>query len=358
MLGQVHKRRLESSGCRPGGPRAAVLAISAGLLVACGGTTEGGGPVDDPWDRCPSPGPGVTIGGNPGSGDQGPAPQRRVVLMGGGSEDDDAATLFVEAASGGDIVILRASGSLTSYPDYFASGLSASPPPSSAVTVLTGNPGAGGDPAALCWLGNAEAVWLAGGSQWDYLGGWPTALHSGLAEANMRGVAIGGTSAGAVSLGEAAFDARFGTVTSAEALADPLHQDVSLSYPAFSAPELGGVFVDSHFFDRDREGRLLVFLARFLSEKDRSEVVGLGLDERAAIVIQGGTFRVYSIPGQYAWLYRVRGPTELGVGQPLELSGITRFRLAPGDDGPWPPDFSSLQGTELQVRGGVVGVPQ
>ena len=93
--------------------------------------------------------------------------------MGGGSESDEAATLFVEGAAGGDIVILRASGSLTSYPNYFMTSLSPAVPPASAVTVLTGNPGAGGDPAALCWLEGAEAVWLAGGSQWDYLGGWP-----------------------------------------------------------------------------------------------------------------------------------------------------------------------------------------
>ncbi|MBT8397576.1 MAG: hypothetical protein HKO65_07045 [Gemmatimonadetes bacterium] len=147
-------------------------------------------------------------------------------------------------------------------------------------------------------------------------------------------------------------------MTSAEALANPLHQDVSLSYPSFSAPELEGVHVDSHFSDRNREGRLLAFLARFLSEKDRSEVVGLGLDERAAIVIQDGTFRVFSTAGQWVWLYRVTGPAHLAGGQPLDLSGITRVRLASGAEWSWPPDFASLQGIELRVQGGVVGVVQ
>ena len=83
-------------------------------------------------------------------------------------------------------------------------------------------------------------------------------LDQALVAATGRGVAIGGTSAGAVSLGEAAFDALEGSVTSEEALADPLRSEVSPSYPIWSQPELARSYVDSHFMDRGREGRLLV----------------------------------------------------------------------------------------------------
>jgi hypothetical protein len=276
--------------------------------------------------------------------------------MGGGGEHDAASTQFVEGAAGGDIVILRASGSLTSYPDYFLFVLTPSVSPSSAVTVLTTVPSAGDDPAVLCWLGAAEAVWLAGGDQWNYLDGWPETLHSALSVAQARGVSVGGTSAGAASLGEAAFDAEFGTVTSAEALVNPFHQKVSLSYPIFAAPELSGVLVDSHFSDRDREGRLLTFLARFLEERQRTEVVGIGLDEGVAVMIQGGVFTVFAPQGQAAWLYRVRGPFQLEAGSPLELSGISRARLDHGATGPWPADLDSLGPVELVVIGGVVEV--
>jgi cyanophycinase-like exopeptidase len=160
-------------------------------------------------------------------------------------------------------VILRASGSLTSYPDSFTLALSPSVAPSSAVTVLTSVPASADDPSVLCWVGGAEAVWLAGGNQWDCLGRWPPELHT--------------------SLGEATFDARFGTETSAEALADALRPEASLSYPSFAAPELHGVLVDSHFSDRDHEGRLLELLARLLEEKERSQVMGIGLDEGVAV---------------------------------------------------------------------------
>ncbi len=208
--------------------------------------------------------------------------------------------------------------SLTSYPDYFLTSLSPSPRPASAVTLLTSVPGAGHDPAVLCWVSGAEAIWLAGGDQWDYLGLWPPRLHQALGQLNARGGAIGGTSAGAAS-------------------------------------ELHGALVDSHFSDRGREGRLLGFLARFLSEKNRTEVLGIGLDEGVALVIEGGGYRVYAPAGQFAWFYRVTGPSRLENGVPLDLSGIQRVRSDAGTEGPWPPDFGTLQTSQLQVRGGVVG---
>jgi hypothetical protein len=165
---------------------------------------------------------------------------------------------------------------------------------------------------------------------------------------------VGGTSAGAVSLGEAAFDAQFGTVTSAEALADPLRPEVSVSYPSIAQPELMGVLVDSHFQDRGREGRLLAFLARFLQDKGRDQVVGVGLDEGVAMVIQGSTFQIFAPAGQSAWIYRATGPAVLQAGMPLGLSGIQRVRLDHGAQGAWPLDFGALVTTELQVVDGVV----
>jgi cyanophycinase-like exopeptidase len=278
--------------------------------------------------------------------------------MGGGPEDDTAARRFVDGASGGDVVILRASGSLTSYPDYFGgAALGADPAPNSVETVRTSSPFAAGQPAVLCRLADAEAVWLAGGDQSDYLEGWPRSVHRALVEAGARGVAVGGTSAGAVSLGEAAFDASRGTVTSDRALADPLAPEVSLSYPEFALPELEGVYVDSHFTERDREGRLLVFLARFLAEKDRPAVVGVGLDEGMALVVEGGRFAVHGPPGGRVWIYRAEGPATLEPATPLELFGIRRVGLAEGEEGPWPLSFDAYTFRRLVVEEGVVGEP-
>ena len=327
------------------------------LAIACGG---GANPVvePEPVDRCPEPGDGVDIDGIEGTGaDTERAPSRRLVLMGGGGEDDSAARQFVEGANGGDVVILRATGSLSSYPQYFSVTLEPDPVPATVVTVRTTRPEAGGDPAVLCRVDRAEALWLAGGSQWHYLGRWPDTLHATLADATARGVALGGTSAGAVSLGEAAFDAQFGTVTSPEALSDPLRREVSITMPIFAQPELAATLVDSHFMDRAREGRLLVFLARFLEVREVGPVVGVGLDEGVALVIENDTYAVSSEGTGGAWLYEVSGPARLTVGAPLTLHGIRRVVLRNGSTGTWPLDFDNAADLRaLTVQEGVVVV--
>lgn len=284
-------------------------------------------------------------------------PTRRLVLMGGGAEDDAAATIFVQAAGGGDVVALRSSGSLSSYPAYFAAQLSPDPAPATVVTIRTSTPESAGHGAVLCRLGRAEAVWLAGGNQWDYLGRWPAQTAGALDRLAGQGVAVGGTSAGAVSLGEAAFDARFGAVRSPAALADPLRREVSLAYPVFAQPELDGMLVDSHFADRAREGRLLAFLARFLAERRRTTVMGVGLDEGAALVIEAGAYHVSARAGAAVWLYEARGPVALRPGRPLDLPQVRRAALPGGARGAWPPRLDSLAAESVRVRRGVVEPP-
>ena len=325
------------------------------LLTACG-TQPTAIPSDPgPVDRCPDPGPGVEIGGFPGTGaDTRRRPLRRLVLMGGGREEDVAARSFVEASLAGDIVILRTSGSLTSYPEYFI-GFLASVTPRTVVTVRTSNPESGADPAVLCRVARAEAVWLAGGNQWNYLGRWPAALHQALAAVAEREGAMGGISAGAVSLGQGAFDAQFGTVSSGDALADPLRPEVSVSRPVFAQPELDGVLVDSHFSEREREGRLLVFLARFLEDRGEGPVVGVGLDEGVALMIEAGSYQVTSRGSGAAWLYEVGGPARLEPGVPLSLAGVRRVQLPAGSVGPWPFSFdASADVRGIHVADGVV----
>ena len=331
--------------------------MALAVLFACGGPDLPAIPDLDPdaVDRCPDPGPGIEIGGFAGTGeDTRRLPQRRLVLMGGGREEDIAARLFVEASFAGDIVILRTSGSLTSYPEYFIGAL-ASITPATVVTVRTSNPEAAADSAVLCRVDRAEAVWLAGGNQWNYLGRWPAPLHEALAAVAQRDATMGGTSAGAVSLGEGAFDARYGTITSKEALSDPLRPEVSISRPVFAQPELDGILLDSHFTERSREGRLLVFLARFLADRGEGPVVGIGLDEGVALTIEFGEYQITSRESGAAWLYEVTGPVDLEPGAPLTLSGIRRVRLPGGSVGRWPFAFDGRSDVvRLRVVGGVV----
>ncbi len=329
----------------------AVVGVAA--AVGCG---DGVAPEVTVERRCPLPDAGASVGGVGGTRpDAAVQPVRRLVLMGGAAEDDTAARAFVEAAAGGDVLVLRASGSLTSYPDYFTSTLSPDPAPNSVLTVSTTTPASGGHPGVLCLVGQAEAVWLAGGDQWNYLGLWPPELRAALTDVAERGGVVGGTSAGAMSLGHAAFDAREGTVSSADALSDPLGSAVSVSYPVFSQPELMGALVDTHFSERGREGRLLAFLARFAADQDLVGVLGIGLDEGVAFVIEGGAFTVRTEGAGSAWLYRLEAVPQLRTGEPLNLDAVLRIRLPSDEGGDWPPDMATPPVDTLHVADGVVG---
>ena len=156
------------------------------------------------------------------------------------------------------------------------------------------------------------------------------------------------------SLGEGAFDARYGTVTSDDALAAPMRREVSLASPVFAQPELDGVLVDSHFLEREREGRLLVFLARFLADRGAGPVVGVGLDEGVALAIEAGDYQVTSRGDGSAWMYEVRGPASLAPGVPLTLEGIHRVQLPAGSAGRWPFSFDESVAQVMHVDSGTV----
>jgi cyanophycinase-like exopeptidase len=281
---------------------------------------------------------------------------RRIVLMGGGPEVDRGARLFVEGAIGGDVLVLRATGAVDSYTPYFADELGADPDAASVATVRLDDASAGADPAVLCRVLGAEALWLAGGDQSDYLVRWPAALHDAIAARASAGGALGGTSAGAMALGGVAFDARVDSVTSDEALADPDGAFVTVSASPFAPPELHGVVVDTHFGARDREGRLLAFLAVALVDHADAlgdqGALGVGLEEGSAILIDDGAFTVLADDGGFVALYLAAGPADVSAA--LDLDGVARVTLADGDTGAWPPSFAGA--AALRVTDGVVVV--
>lgn len=307
--------------------------------------------IDDDVEACPAPAGAVDVGAIGDFDAATTANERRVVLMGGGVEVDRASLDFVAAAQGGDVLVLRATGSVDSYTSYFAEELDADPPAGSATTLLLDPASEGGDEGVLCRARGAEAIWLAGGDQSDYLIAWPDALHDALAD---TGAALGGTSAGAMALSELTFDAREGGVTSTEALASPAAPFVSVSVSPFGADELAGVLVDTHFADRDREGRLLAFLARAIADGLHDDPIGAGLDEGAALVIEGDAFRVVADDGAAASFYRVTGAVDVRLGAALGITRSDRVVLTDGATGAWPLDFAAHAATELVVDDGVV----
>jgi len=89
--------------------------------------------------------------------------------MGGASEDDNAMTWFLQQANGGDILVLRTSGS-DGYNNYMYSELSAGV--NSVETIVFNNSSASNESYIHQKIQQAEAIWFAGGDQWNYISYW------------------------------------------------------------------------------------------------------------------------------------------------------------------------------------------
>jgi len=146
-----------------------------------------------------------------------------------------------------------------------------------------------------------------------------------------RGGGIGGTSAGCAILGDFTFDACNGSITSADALANPYNRRVSLTSDFFHFQFLENVITDQHFVARDRMGRLLTFIARLIQDGNAVSVFGVAVNERTSFVIDRngkgtvlGDGPVYFILGDHA-------PEVCQPKVPLTYSNYKIWRRDSGD---------------------------
>ncbi len=237
-------------------------------------------------------------------------------LMGGRTEDDNAMRWFLERADGGDVLVLRASGS-DGYNDYFFDELGLAL--NSVETIVFNNASAANDVYIHTAILEAEAIWLAGGDQSRYVDYWRgTVIDSLIRDAvSNRKVAIGGTSAGMAVLGGLYFSATNGTVQSPEALANPLGNLTQIDSNRFlGAPYLERVITDTHFSERDRQGRHLTFLARAQHDFD-GPVYGIACDEYTAVCIDtSGVAHVYGTLGEGDHAYFLQANCSITNNQP------------------------------------------
>jgi len=143
------------------------------------------------------------------------------------------------------------------------------------------------DPQTLEKIRHADALWIAGGDQWNYMGAWGRSpVRDALQSLIDRNIPFGGTSAGLAVLGQYSFTAEKDSITSAQALADPYHERVAIGADFLAIPILKGIITDSHFVTRDRMGRLLAFLSRILVDQERSDARAVAIDERTAALVE------------------------------------------------------------------------
>ncbi|MFN4079436.1 MAG: cyanophycinase [Saprospiraceae bacterium] len=229
------------------------------------------------------------------------APQSRAyVLAGGGGDNDDAMRWMLQRANGGDVLVLRTTGS-NGYNNYFFSELGVSV---NSVETLRLNGAAGAaHPYVLQRVSEAEVVFIAGGDQWDYYQYWRNSplgdsLRSRIAG---KGLTLGGTSAGMMIMGEVYYAPQNSGVTSPQALTNPYHPNMNVLGKGdfLNIPIFEGVIMDSHYEQREREGRHVAFLARM--EQDWGmDALGIACNEYTAVCVdESGVARVFGEAPQY-----------------------------------------------------------
>jgi cyanophycinase len=288
------------------------------------------------------PGPRHTVSGPTTPG---------LALIGGPPEgpppEVDAAFAWLFAKSGwGRFVVIGADGE-EEYGRYIYDQLPA-PHPISVETLIFKTRDAACNPTVVKTIRQADALFIQGGDQWDYIRLWKnTPVQRAIAEVIRRGAPVGGSSAGLAVLGEFVFSARNGTVYSSEALADPYHERVTLDRVLVDSPRLEtspyrylkNIVTDSHFQDRDRMGRLLAFLARLAQDGWTTAARAIAVDEMTAVLVEsdgGATVidnRPATSPGA-AYFLSTPGPPELcQPGQPLTYENLSVHRIYASDLG-------------------------
>lgn len=206
-----------------------------------------------------------------------------LLLMGGGTDVDAGFQWMIVKSGGGDFVVIRASGT-DAYDPWIYGELGGV---DSAATIIFKNRAAASDPFVLDKILHAEALFIAGGDQSNYVNYWKgTPVEDAIHDLAARNVPIGGTSAGLAVLGEFSFSAQKGTITSDTALANPYNHKVALENDFLVLPHMDDIITDSHFVTRDRMGRLLTFLARIVQDGWASTARGVGIDERTALAME------------------------------------------------------------------------
>ena len=251
-------------------------------------------------------------------------------LMGGGTDVDALFTWMSDRAGGGDFVVIRASGA-DGYNQYVYDLGNFN----SVETLVLKNRAASSDPFVLQTIRNAEALFIAGGDQSNYVNQWKdTAVEDAIHELAARGIPIAGTSAGTAILSEFVYAAQRFSATSAEALANPYNRDITLDRDFLLLPHMTGIITDQHLIERDRLGRTLVFMARIVADGWATESKAIAIDRETAVLIDasGRAAVVANATHATPFAYFIRGgtPEVVQPDVPLTYQNLSVYRVEPG----------------------------
>lgn len=259
-----------------------------------------------------------------------------LLLMGGSTDVDAAIQWFLQSAAGGDVVVIRSTGA-DGYNTYMYNMVNVN----SVETIIIDSRVKADLSDVSQKIRNAEALFIAGGNQWDYVNYWKnTATEDAINYLiNTKHITVGGTSAGCAVLGSVYFTAESGTVTSLQALKNPYNKYMKLGQNDFIASSfMQNTITDQHYTQRDRQGRHISFLARMMKDWNYIAVKGIGIDEETAVCIDAtGIGKVYGINQAYFLQNENLGPEDCFSGASLNwnrnMLAIKAYKISGSNTG-------------------------
>ena len=243
-----------------------------------------------------------------------------LVIVGGAMRDPAIVERFLDLAGGPDapIVVIPTAGGADEYDQYWRGLKQFKEAGATHLTVLhTKDRGVANSNEFVKPIREARGVWFGGGRQWHLADSYlDTKVHAELWALLERGGVIGGSSAGATIQGS--YLARGDTKTNEIMMGD---HEVGLGF-------VKNVAIDQHLLRRNRQFDLLEII------EARPELLGIGLDENTAIVVQGDDFEV--IGESYVVIYDNTRQVDsggdfyfLGAGDRYNLATREAFRTGP-----------------------------
>ena len=234
-----------------------------------------------------------------------------LVIVGGAMRDPAIVTRFIELAGGPDapIVIVPTAGEADSYDQYWSGLRQFRENGARNLTVLhTRDPKVADTETFVKPLTGARGVFFAGGRQWRLADAYlNTRVQKELQAILDRGGVIGGSSAGATILGS--FLVR----------GDTKGNELMVGDHVLGFGFLKNTAIDQHLLRRNRQFDLIEVIEK------RPELLGIGIDENTAIVVEGDRFDV--IGESYVAIYDARHATRpparfyfLGAGDRFDLA--------------------------------------
>ncbi len=229
-----------------------------------------------------------------------------LVIVGGAMRDQAIVERFLDLAGGADapIVLIPTAGGEEEYDQYWSGARQFKEAGAINITVLHTTDRVVADAEEFVQpLRAARGVWFGGGRQWRLADAYlDTRVHEELWALLERGGVIGGSSAGATIQGS--YLVRGDTKTNTILMGD---HEVGLGF-------IKNVAIDQHLLRRNRQFDLIEVV------EAHPELLGIGIDENTAIVVQGDSFEVMG-----------RGYVAIYDHERTLDSGGRFYFLAPGD---------------------------